>query len=217
MITKNVSLADQVFEKLENDILEGTYKRGEILTEQKLSEELGVSRTPVREALRMLEQEHIIEDNGKGLVVLGINYEDAENIYRIRERVEGLAAAECVRRITDEEVKELSDILDLEEFYAKKGDHRMVREEDSQFHATIYRISGTVFYDTLVPLHKKLQKYRRLAVVPEHSAEASVNEHKVILDALQRRDEVAAERAMNAHVHSARERVREYSRLNGLI
>ena len=54
MLIKTVSLADQIFEKLENDILEGVYKRGEILTEQKLSEELGVSRTPVREALRML-------------------------------------------------------------------------------------------------------------------------------------------------------------------
>ncbi|MBQ6680597.1 MAG: GntR family transcriptional regulator [Lachnospiraceae bacterium] len=214
MLIKTVSLADQIFEKLENDILEGVYKRGEILTEQKLSEELGVSRTPVREALRMLEQEHIIEDNGKGLVVLGITADDAENIYRIRERVEGLAAAECVRRITDEEVKQLSDILDLEEFYAQKGDNAMVREEDSAFHALLYKISGTIFYDTLVPLHKKLQKFRRLAVTDEHSAEASVREHRVILEALRKRDEVGAEAAMNSHVHSARERVRRSSRMS---
>ena len=213
MLGKSVSLADQIFEKLENDILEGVYKRGEILTEQKLSEELGVSRTPVREALRMLAQEHIIEDNGKGLIVLGITADDAENIYRIRERVEGLAAAECVRRITDDEVKQLSDILDLEEFYAQKGDFEMVREQDSAFHALLYKISGTVFFDTLVPLHKKLQKFRRLAVVQEHHAEESVNEHRAILEALKKRDEVGAEAAMNRHVHSARERVRSSSRM----
>ena len=67
---KTISLADQVFEHLENDILSGKYQRGEILTESKLSAELGVSRTPIREALRRLEQEHIIEESGKGSVVI---------------------------------------------------------------------------------------------------------------------------------------------------
>ena len=69
---KTISLADQVFDHLENDILSGKYRRGEILTESKLSAELGVSRTPIREALRRLEQEHIIEESGKGSVVIGI-------------------------------------------------------------------------------------------------------------------------------------------------
>ena len=63
---KTTSLADQVFEKLENDIIQGIYPRGELLTELKLVEQLGVSRTPIREALRRLEQEHLIEDAGKG-------------------------------------------------------------------------------------------------------------------------------------------------------
>ena len=68
-IHKSVSLADQVFERLESDILTGKYQRGEILTEMKLCQELGVSRTPVREALRRLEQEHIIEECAKGMLV----------------------------------------------------------------------------------------------------------------------------------------------------
>ena len=78
---KTVSLADQVFEHLETDILSGKYGRGEILTESKLSAELGVSRTPIREALRRLEQEHIIEETGKGSVVIGITDKDLEDIY----------------------------------------------------------------------------------------------------------------------------------------
>lgn len=69
---KTISLADQVFEHLENDILSGKYSRGESLTESKLSAELGVSRTPIREALRRLEQEHLIEESPKGMVVVGI-------------------------------------------------------------------------------------------------------------------------------------------------
>ena len=92
---KTVSLADQVFDRLESDILSGVYKRGEILTELKLCEALGVSRTPVREAMKRLEQEHIIEDCGKGMRVLSITAEDAATIYEIRSRVEGMAAAAC--------------------------------------------------------------------------------------------------------------------------
>ena len=60
---KTISLVDQVFEHLEKDILSGKYQRGEILTENRLSAQLGVSRTPIREALRRLEQEHLIEDS----------------------------------------------------------------------------------------------------------------------------------------------------------
>ena len=68
---RTVTLADQVFERLESDIIQGVYPRGEVLTELKLVEQLNVSRTPIREALRRLEQEHLIADTGKGSVVLG--------------------------------------------------------------------------------------------------------------------------------------------------
>ena len=73
---KTVSLADQVFERLEADILSGRFKRGETITELQLCAELGVSRTPVREALRRLYQEHLVEDSGKATVVLGISPQD---------------------------------------------------------------------------------------------------------------------------------------------
>ena len=76
---KTVSLADQVFEQLEDDIITGKYPRGELLTELKLVEQLGVSRTPIREALRRLEQENLIRDSGKGSVVLGIAQEDEQS------------------------------------------------------------------------------------------------------------------------------------------
>ena len=63
---RTVTLADQVFERLESDIIQGVYPRGEVLTELRLVEQLNVSRTPIREALRRLEQEHLIADTGKG-------------------------------------------------------------------------------------------------------------------------------------------------------
>ncbi|MBR2012902.1 MAG: GntR family transcriptional regulator, partial [Clostridia bacterium] len=77
---KNHTLADQVFERLESDILGGKYARGEILVEMEICQDLGVSRTPVREALRRLQQEHLVEEHGKGLKVLGVTREDLEDI-----------------------------------------------------------------------------------------------------------------------------------------
>ena len=71
-----ISIADQVFDELEKDILSGVYERGEMLTEVKLSEQLGVSRTPIREALRRLAQERIIDPTSKGVRVVGITRED---------------------------------------------------------------------------------------------------------------------------------------------
>ena len=78
---RTVTLADQVFERLESDIIQGVYPRGEVLTELRLVEQLNVSRTPIREALRRLEQEHLIADTGKGTVVLGITAEDLPRIF----------------------------------------------------------------------------------------------------------------------------------------
>ena len=73
---RTISIADQIFEQLQDEILSGKYKKGEILSEAKLSEELGVSRTPIREAVRRLEQERILDETGRGIVVVGISAED---------------------------------------------------------------------------------------------------------------------------------------------
>ena len=85
------SLADVVYEQVERDILTGVYQRGDVLTELKLSAQLQVSRTPVREALRRLEQDDLLESRGKGSVVLGISHQDLLDIWKIRMRLEGLA------------------------------------------------------------------------------------------------------------------------------
>ncbi len=205
---KTVSLADQVFDRLESDILSGVYKRGEILTELKLCEALGVSRTPVREAMKRLEQEHIIEDCGKGMRVLSITAEDAACIYEIRSRVEGLAAAACAKNISAEDLNAMKELVDLQSFYAERGDSDRVKTLDSEFHEMIYRCSGSaVFYDTLTPLHKKVQKFRKAAIEQRSRAEESVKEHRAVYEAIAARDEAEAERVMTEHVTSARDRL----------
>lgn len=203
---KSVSLADQVFEKLEDDIITGVYARGEILTELKLVEQLGVSRTPIREALRRLEQERLIMDSGKGSVVLGITLDDLIDIMNIRLRVEGLATYYATKNLTEEGKKELMQINELQEFYFQKKDIDHLRQMDDRFHDCIYRLSGrTVLTDTLRPLHKKVQRFRKISIQDSARTEASIMEHKAIFEAIMSGDAEQAEIETCIHIHNAKE------------
>ena len=212
MIThKPTSLADQIFERLENDILSGVYPKGTVLTELALCEELGVSRTPVREVLKRLAQEHILDDCGRGMLVLSITPKDAEIIYEIREKIEGMAAAACAREIDEEGIAALKEIVDLQDFYAQRGDSEKVKSLDSDFHKSIYRMSGSaVYYDTLMPLHTKTQKFRKATVSSTGKAAQSAREHRQVLDAIIARNPELAEQAMTAHIQSAKTRLIEF-------
>lgn len=182
---KTISLADQVFEHLETDILSGKYQRGETLNESKLSAAMGVSRTPIREALRRLEQEHLIEEASKGIVVVGISEKDLEDIFTIRKKLEGMAAAMAAENRTDAQLADIREALEFQEFYLEKNDPDRIKTMDSLFHETIYKMSGSIiFYDVLEPLHKKILKYRRASVSDTSRAEASVAEHRAIYEAI---------------------------------
>ncbi len=201
---KNISLADQVFEHLENAILSGKYNRGEMLTESKLSLELGVSRTPIREALRRLDQEHLIEESGKGTVVIGITEKDLEDIFLIREKLECMVAALAAENRTEEQLSELKEALELQEFYLTKQDSEHIKHMDNKFHRILYRLGGSMaFYDTLVPLHKKIQKYRKAAVESESRAAASVEEHRKIYEAIADKSSQLASKYAKEHVENA--------------
>ena len=201
---KTVSLSDQVFEHLESDILSGRYQRGEVITEMQLCTELGVSRTPIREALRRLFQEHLIEDTPRGTVVLGITPRDFQDMSEIRLRIEELAVRGFVANAGDDSLKALNEAVDFQEFYLTRGDVDHLRALDGQFHEIIYAGCGSmILKDTLSPLHKKIQQYRRNALRTPDRAAHSVKEHREILQAIQARDaDLAAER-MNQHIQNA--------------
>ncbi len=201
---KTISLADQVFEHLESDILSGKYARGEVLTESKLCAELGVSRTPIREALRRLEQEHIIEESGKGSVVIGVTEKDLEDIYVIRGQLEGLVASMAAQNRSEEQLALLREALEFQEFYVGKKDADRIKQMDNKFHNRMYELSGSmVFYDTLLPLHKKAQKYRKASLESNSRAVASVEEHRRIYEAVAAGDSALAEKYAREHVENA--------------
>ena len=207
---KTTSLADQVFQRLENDIIQGVYPRGTILTELKLVDQLGVSRTPIREALRRLEQERLIEDTGKGSVILGISVEDVEDIMTIRERVEGIAARHAACNATDRDREELGNLMDLQEFYFQKGDAEHLRQIDDQFHDAICRMSGrAVIMDTLIPLNRKTRRYRRLAMDDWYRVPRTKQEHVDVYEAILAGNGDAAKRLTEEHIRNARIHITE--------
>lgn len=202
---KSISLADQVFDRLENDIIQGIYPKGELLTELKLAEQLGVSRTPIREALRRLEQERLIADSGKGSLVLGITAEDLEDIMSIRERIEGLAAWYATRNLHDDSRKELTHLVDLQEFYYARGDLDHLRQIDDEFHDCICRLSGrTVIYDTLSPLLRKTRRYRRVSMQDPERIGHTMQEHRAIYEAIMAGDAQRAMELTTDHIHNAK-------------
>lgn len=206
---RTLSLAEQVFERIENEVLSGKYQRGELLTEMKLVSDLGVSRTPVREALHRLEQEHLVDISPKGILVVGVTQKDLEDIFAIRLRIEGMASREAALHITNEELEELRETLELQEFYVPRKDADHIKGMDSKFHQLIYRFSGSaVLNDTLLPLHKKVQKYRKASVENESRAVHSAQEHRAIFEAIAAHDPELAEQRTYEHIANAAEHIK---------
>ena len=202
---KTASLADQIFDKLENDIIHGVYSKGEILTELKLVEQLGVSRTPIREALHRLEQERLIADTSKGSMVVGITEDDMVDIMNIRQGVEPLASYYAAINLDDEGRAELAHIVDLQDFYFSKWDVEHLRQVDDDFHDAISRISGrTVIKDTLQPLHRKTRRYRRIAMEDKERASTTMKEHRDIYNAIMAGDANLAAKLTERHIANAK-------------
>ena len=213
---KTTSLADQIFERLENDIIQGVYPRGEILTELRLAEELGVSRTPIREALRRLEQERLIESAGKGSVVLGITETDLLDIMTIRERVEGVAAYYAAQNITPEGIKEMSDIVDLQEFYFSRKDAAHLHQVDDRFHDAICQLSNrNVLIDTLLPLLRKTRRYRKLSLENWDRTSNTKQEHYAIYQAIISGNAPLAEELTAKHISNAKAHMMKGMKKNG--
>lgn len=216
---RNISIADQIFEQLERDILTGRYKRGEILSELRLSKEMNVSRTPIREALLRLEQENILKESGRGMTVIGISKEDMLDMYDVRLHLEGEAARRAAKCITDEELAELLELTELQRYYINKqgnGSSEHTRNLDSQFHELIYRACGSKAYsDILTRLHKKMTKYRMASISKQSRALQSNSEHMEIYKALAAHDPDAAEAAILTHVRSAMSRMENMEPVEG--
>jgi DNA-binding GntR family transcriptional regulator len=208
---KKLSLRGKVFHRLRDDILSGKYKKNDELREITIGEELGVSRTPVREALRQLELEGLVEIvPNKGAYVTGISHKDVLDIYLIRSRLEGLAARLAAEKRSDEDIEAMEETVVLAEFKLKKMKNDQVVELDSKFHETLYKASGSrILEHTLTDYHRYVQSARTISVNTKERAEKSVGEHRAILEAIQNHDADLAEQLANEHIFQVVENLKK--------
>jgi len=199
---ENYSLRGQVFHAIREDILKGRYKENDELREAALGKELGVSRTPVREALRQLELEGLVKIiPNRGAFVTGISEKDVHDIYRIRSVLEGLCMRMAAEHMTKERVEELEEVLMLSEYYFEKGNIEQLTELDGKFHQILYRASESrILEHVLSDFHKYVQRARGNSVKTESRAQKSLKEHREILEALKENDADKAERLANTHI-----------------
>lgn len=196
------SLTAQVYKQLRNDILEGRYETGTFLVETKLAEELGVSRTPIREALKQLELEDlVISIPNRGVTVQGISKPDIDDIFTIRHLLEGQAAYWAAQRINQEQMDQLTETIALMDMYTAKNDAGNLARLDSQFHDTIFAASNCrTLKHILTSLHQNVQRARRSSLSIPERTHKSTEEHHAIFEAIQAHDAQRAKELMEAHI-----------------
>lgn len=203
--SKPKTLEEDVYTRIGEDILTGVFERGEALTELMLCKRLGVSRTPVRAALHRLCEEGLVEITpNKGAVVAGITKDDLIDTYKVRMRLEGLASELCAERISTEALDELEEAVSLAEYYIAKNDTEKLKELDTRFHSIIYYASGNrMLCRILTELHKNIKAYRKLSLSVTGRGESSHREHRLILEAIKRKEGKRADELTSMHIKNA--------------
>lgn len=204
-VVKTMPFHLQVYQILRESILTGKYRPGERLLEQKLAQELEVSRSPVREALRMLEQDGLVVtmDNGSGTIVNPMEVEDIEEIYQCRIAIEPYAGYLAVLKIKDREIEELRQLVhEAEIAYEHKESERVV-ELNTMFHDQIIRISGN---QRLIEIADRIQSLSILARNTELKIYSRpwdyLEEHKAILEAFSLKDPQQVESMIRKHIEN---------------
>ena len=202
------TLTNEIADIVRERILKGEYVIGEKIKESSIAAELSVSRTPIREAFKMLEEEGLLDYlPNRGCYAKGFTKRDVSDIYTVRETLENLAVSWACERITDEEIQRLEEQCDLMEFYTKKRDVAKILSMNTTFHDIIYNSSRSRFLAQVLRSYKGyLDKTRKSVYYDETFLDSIQAEHKALLDAIKARDEKAALEAIHAHLTASRER-----------
>lgn len=204
-------LAHLVADRLRADILEGRLKPGEWLRQERLAQEVGASQMPVREALKRLDAEGLVEHVPyRGVRVVEFTVEDVEDLYACRMFIEGMTARYAAGSITDEEVRQLRELHDRMVQHVTPKDLPEYRELNRRFHTLLFNASrrsylirslGQLWAAFPTMLWSNIPHAAQESV-PGREADDAV-EHEAIVRALEARDPDAAERAVRAHIEAA--------------
>lgn len=195
-------LRDVVFNTLREAILKGELKPGERLMELQLAAKLGVSRTPIREAIRMLEQEGLaVTYPRRGAEVAKMTEKDMEDVLKIRKALDELAVQLACDKITDEQLQELHQTVREFEESTRLKNVKKVAQADVNFHDVIYKAADNPKLVTLLNnLREQMYRYRVEYLKDERTYPVLIAEHKEIYEGLSRRDVEFVVAAMGRHV-----------------
>lgn len=210
-------LRDVVFQTLRTAILKGDLKPGERLMELQLASKLGVSRTPIREAIRMLEQEGLARTiPRKGAEVAGMTEKDMEDVLQIRCVLEELAARLSCQNITDEEMRELKIAMVAFEEKTREGNVVELAKADVTFHDIIYRAADNPKLLVLLNnLREQMYRYRTEYMKDDRIHPVLIREHKEMVKALESRDQELVAREVRQHLRNQEEVMKKIIRDQG--
>ncbi|WP_158603882.1 GntR family transcriptional regulator [Cryobacterium tepidiphilum] len=199
---------EQVTEHLRDSIVRGELELDQRLVEEQLAERFGVSRGPIREALRQLELESLVESRGNGTYVIGISERDIDELYSLREAIEILAAELALQNSTAEEWGELAALVARLEAAADARDGDEFAAADIQFHSLIYTLSGhrrlaDVWYQYSAMLNTLL----RTTVHVDADLHESAAKHRVLLELMMSGDGSAVTRELRDHLEGSHQRM----------
>jgi DNA-binding GntR family transcriptional regulator len=206
-------LREKIADKIRADIIKGVYKNGERLVEPKLAKTLGISRTPIREALRQLEAEGFIEIvPRRGAIVKELTIKDIDDLYAIKANLEGLAARQAVINLTEEQIESLININKQFKNIVEKNpsvtDEYL--KDNIDFHNIFIAASDNdKLVDILDGLSKNFQRLKTMLVSDAGRAATAVKEHKKIIDAFVSKDPDLAETSVRDHIISGWEYLKE--------
>ena len=207
-------LRDVVFQTLREAILKGELKPGERLMELQLAAKLGVSRTPIREAIRMLELEGLaVTVPRKGAEVAKMTEKDMEDVLQIRKALDELAVGLACEKITKEELEELKVVLHHFEESTRGNNVKKIAQADVEFHDVIYRAADNPkLVNMLSNLREQMYRYRVEYLKNPQAYPMLVKEHREIYEGLCRKDRSEVVRVMGNHVVNQEEVVKNIIR-----
>ena len=198
-------LRDVVFENLRTAILEGNLKAGQRLMEVQLAEQLGVSRTPIREAIRKLELEGLVVMlPRKGAYVANMSFKDLIDVLEIRSSLEGLAASLAAERLREEDIADLERVAKEFETSVREADIDNVLKKDVEFHEKIFLMANNKkLYQLITSLWEQVHRFRVTYVSNYDASLSLVDEHNKILEAIKSGDSELAKKYATEHIELA--------------
>lgn len=207
-------LRDVVFHTLREAILKGELKPGERLMELQLAAKLGVSRTPIREAIRMLEQEGLaVTVPRKGAEVAKMTEKDMEDVLVVRAALDGLAVELACDNITEEQLEQLQNAERRFGNCIKNGELKKIAEADVEFHEVIYQATGNARLVTMLSnLREQMYRYRVEYLKDADNYPELLREHQAIVEGISKRDKKHVSEVMRSHVYNQAEAVKNMIR-----